>query len=179
MPGYTPSRSQTRLRSDIFSPDLRVGIVVSDPRRGLPRLSEVPVKLSADAEVGPMEYLVAEVKGHQTPLYAVLRVKDLREYNPLGSPDRVDIEERLFGEARSVTLRQAPGVYRIAVTDVIDAFELHDGKVELLGPRILPTSGSPVYKANNRILQVLMGKQKAPVVIGKLVGADVDVAIDL
>jgi len=151
-----------------------VGWVVSDPERGLPSTERVPVMLKEGVDVGPFEYLLAEVGDG---VYALIRVTELKEYNVHAEPRLLDLEVRV----RAVPSSDAglPGRFVLANTELVDAFRVRDGRIEPLGPRVLPRSRSPVYKAAATAVRAIMGQARVPVEVGDLVGTPgVRVCID-
>jgi len=155
---------------------IEVGEVVGNPP---PTIKTAYVKLRSDVDVRPLELLVARTG---TNRWAVLRVSDLKHINPYETAESVDIEEKTGISSLPLSgdvLRVLPGVYVLAEVDVVDCYIEDGGRIRPIGRTDPPAPGSPVYKAGEQAVEVIVGKPSNPIEIGYLAGTkDAIFAVD-
>lgn len=153
----------------------KVGVVISDIP---PSISGALIKLS-DRSVRPLEYLVAYFEREGRKFGAVLRVTDVRHVSEYSRARTIEIEEKLGVRAYPELIQDdLIGEYIEAVTELIDCFIVRAGDIHPIGPVVPPPPRAEVYKADKRVMNILVGKVKNPLYIGHLHGSPTRVELE-
>ena len=153
-----------------------VGEIVGIPP---PTVRKTLIKLSPKADIKPLELLVSPV---DEKTWILLRVSDISYVNPYQTADKIDIGQKTGVSAvpfKGYEVEYLPGVYQIAEADVVDCFTLQNGRATSLGKVKSPVPGKPVYTAGREVVEVLVGRPRHPLRLGRLAGTrDIDFVLD-
>lgn len=146
----------------------KVGIIVADIP---PSLKGALIKLT-NPIIKPLEYVVTYFTWNGEEVGVVLRITDISHYSEYTRARALDIEEKMGVRLYpSIKDEELIGEYIVAYGELVEAFVIQNGRPNPIGPAIPPVAGSDVYKADDRVLEVLVGNIKNRLYIGHLYGA--------
>lgn|GEM_PF-4788104 len=154
----------------------KVGDVIGDPP---PSLKGAFVKLQTGIEVRPLELLMTPTNSET---WSILRVSNIYYRNPYQSADSLDVAEK--SGVPSIPFRGGeatylPGVYQAVETDLVDCFMVRDGRLRPIGRTRSPIPGNPVYRANEYVVEAIVGRPVHRLRLGYLSGTrGVDFVLD-
>jgi len=156
-----------------------IGYIASDTP---PSTEYAYVFLKKEEGIKPLQYLVAKTKRNGKEYGVILRVQKIISIDKASRSAVIDLEEKTGLRLPEKLYEQLPGRYKLAKTEVIDAYEVSNDegtiKVRVLGPSIPPEPRAPVYPIDEIAMRVLTKKVEHPLLIGKLVGSSVPVALE-
>jgi len=146
----------------------QVGEVVGEP---YPSTREAYFLIYPNEEVKPLELLITPIKDE---IWAILRVSQVYFKDPYRTAEAVDVSKKSGIPTIPEGLSEAsvlPGVYKLAAADIVDCF-VDEADPRPIGRVATPVPGHPVYKADERVVRVIVGNPQHPIRIGHLAGTD-------